>query len=213
MTSAAADPAAQLARLRAGDQVVFRQVVRELDATLRRLARGHLRSDALVDEVVQDTWLAVIKGLDHFEERASFRTWVCRILLNRARTVAVRDGRTPPLSSLGDGEEPGGIDADRFAASGKWATPPVPWQIEEPARLLADKQTRALVEGALAELPARQREVVTLRDVHGWTSEEVCNALDVTETNQRVLLHRGRAKLRSVLEARLAEPAALESPP
>jgi len=188
-------------RLRAGDEAAFRAVVGALHGTLRRLARGHVRTDAAVDEVIQDTWLAVIRGLDGFEGRSSFRTWVCRILLNRARTMAVRDGRTVPMSSLDDAEQ---IDADRFTPAGKWARPPAPWDDEDPARLLARKELRALVEDGLEALPARQREVVFLRDVQGWTSEEVCNALDLTETNQRVLLHRGRARLRALLEERLS---------
>lgn len=204
VTSAPASPAddtALVARLRAGDEAAFIRVVGELSGGLRRIVRGSLRDPALAEEVLQDTWLAVVQGLERFEGRSSFRTWVTRIALNRARTVATRAGRTVPVSSLGREDED--EDVDRFAADGMWARPPRPWIDEDPERLLARKEVVAQLDDALDELPARQREVVVLRDVLGWTSAEVCNALELEETNQRVLLHRGRTRLRALLERTL----------
>jgi RNA polymerase sigma-70 factor, ECF subfamily len=195
------DDSLLVAQLRAGDEASFSRVVGELGPGLARLVRGVLRDPALVEEVVQETWLAVVNGLDDFEERASFRTWVSRIALNRARTVATRAARTVPLSSLARDEEP--VDLDRFSDNGRWAQPPRPWGDEDPETLLARKEVMVRLDAALDQLPERQREVVVLRDVLGWTSEEVCNVLELEETNQRVLLHRGRARLRSLLEEML----------
>ncbi len=189
--------------LRAGDEAAFTSLVRTLHPTLRRLARGLVRSDALIDEVIQDTWVAVLNGLDRFEGRSSLRTWICRILLNRARTTGSRDARSQPMSSLGD-EEDDAVDADRFGPGGRWTRPPAPWDDEDPARIAARNELIVLLEHAVDDLPDKQRVVVLLRDVQGWTPEEVCNALDLSETNQRVLLHRGRAQLRAVLETNLA---------
>lgn len=198
------DDATLVAALRAGDDAAFVRVVRAYDATLRRLARGYV-GEALVDEVVQDTWIGVLRGLATFEARAAFRTWVCRILINRARTLAVRAARTVPLSSLGppggEGGE-GGSDGDDLAGAPP-AGPPAAWAEEDPARLAAQHELIAFVEQAVAALPERQRVVVTLRDLHDWSAEDVCNALDLTESNQRVLLHRGRLRVRAMLEQRL----------
>ncbi len=203
---------ARVARLRAGDEQAFVALVGELDGLLRRLARGIVRSEAQVDDAVQDTWIAVIRGLAGFEERSTLRTWICRILLNRARTAAVKDGRLVPASALdgdGDGDGDGhGDGLDRFAADGSWAAPPAAWT-EERADVLAGRaELVALTSAAIDRLPERQRQVVTLRDVQGWTAEEVCNALDLTETNQRVLLHRARARVRVAVEAVLARGGA-----
>jgi RNA polymerase sigma-70 factor (ECF subfamily) len=199
------DPAL-VAQLRAGDEATFARVVGEVTPGLARLVRGVLRDVQLIDEVIQETWLAVINGLDAFEERASFRTWVSGIALNRARTVATRALRTVPLSALEhDDQQP--LDADRFGPNGMWLQPPRPWIDEDPESLLARKEVMTRLDAALDELPERQREVVVLRDVQGWTSEEVCNALQLGETNQRVLLHRGRTRLRALLEEMLKAPA------
>ncbi len=192
-----------LAQLRAGDEAAFSRIVTELTPALARLLRGVLRDKALIDEAIQDTWLAVVQGLDAFEGRAALKTWITRIALNRARTMAVRAGRTVPLSAL-EGDE--AVDPERFRADGMWARPPERWHEENPERLLARKELFAKVDAALDELPERQREVVVLRDVLDWTSEEVCNALELEETNQRVLLHRGRARLRALLEQMLKLP-------
>lgn len=201
-----------VARLRAGDEQAFLAVVREHDRLLRRLARGIVRSEAQVDDVVQETWLAVIRGLTTFEGRSTLRTWICRILLNRARTAAARDARTVPASALvGDGDDDGGGDdvgtVAAFGASGGWVTPPAAWTEERADVLVHRAALVAATADAIAALPERQRLVVTLRDVQGWTSEEVCNALDLTETNQRVLLHRARGRIRAAVEAALAQGA------
>lgn len=179
-------------RLRAGDEAAFASVVRELHDTLRRLARTILRDDALVDEAIQDAWIGVLRGLDRFEGRSSFRTWVCSILVNRARTLAARHRHHEELPD----DDAAGADA--------LDARPVAWADESPARLAERAELVAFVGEALERLPARQRAVVMLRDVKAWTSDEVCEALGISEGNQRVLLHRGRAQLRGMLEAHLA---------
>jgi len=192
-------------RLRAGDEATFRALVRQYHDTLRQLARAIVRSDALVDEAIQETWLAVVRGLDGFEGRSALRTWVCRILVNRARTLAVRDQRSVPMSALGpddDGDD--AIDADRFAADGGWQRPPTPWTDEDPGSLAQRRELVAVVGDVIEQLPERQRAVLVLRDVKGWDADEVCQALELTEANQRVLLHRARARVRDALEQRLA---------
>lgn len=193
-----------LAQLRAGDDAAFARLVRGLDGLLRRLAAGIVKTQAEVDDVVQETWMAVIRGLGAFEGRSSIRTWICQILLNRARTRAVRAGRTVPMSALGDDSTEPAVD--RFTADGRWATPPVAWSEERPDVLAQRGEVLAAVERAIAALPDRQREVILLRDVEGWSSEEVCNALDLTESNQRVLLHRARGRIRAIVEAAVASP-------
>lgn len=201
---AEAEPAL-VARLRAGDEQAFVALVRELDGLLRRLARGIVRSEAQVDDAVQDAWTAVVRGLRTFEGRSTLRTWICRILLNRARTAAVKDGRMVPESALaGDDGDDDGAGLDRFSASGAWAAPPAAWTEERPDVLAARVELVALTGAAIEALPERQRLVVVLRDVQGWTAEEVCNALDLSETNQRVLLHRARGRVRLAVEAALA---------
>ncbi len=190
--------------LRAGDEETFRRLVREWHAPLLRVAQIFVPSRAIAEEVVQETWLRVLGALDRFEGRSSLKTWVFRILANTAKTRAQREGRVIPFSSLQDpGRVPeAAVDADRFLSDdhpqhpGGWASPP---QALPEERLLA-AETRARIAAAIDELPANQRAVITLRDVEGWDSDEVCNALDITEVNQRVLLHRARAKVRNALE-------------
>lgn len=199
-----------LARLREGDPRAFDELVGRYHGRLVRLARLFVSTDASADEVVQDTWLAVLDGLDAFEGRSSLLTWISRILVNRAKTRGVRDARMLPLSALGedthdDGPEPA-VDPARFNAKGMWTAPPVRWDDESPERLAGNAELMGLVEDELRRLPERQRIVVLLRDTLGWTSEEVCNALEVNETNQRVLLHRARARLRARLEAHFEKP-------
>ena len=179
-------------RLRAGDEAAFTGAVRALHDTLRRLARTILRSDALVDEAIQDAWIGVLRGLDRFEGRSSFRTWVCSILVNRARTLAARDRHHEELPD------------DDLAGAAALDARPVAWTDESPARLAERAELVALVGAALEQLPPRQRAVVMLRDVKAWDADEVCEALGISEGNQRVLLHRGRAQLRAMLEAHLA---------
>ncbi len=195
--------------LRAGDEDAFARLVREYQPSLVRVARIYVSSQAAAEEVAAETWLAVLNGLDRFEGRSSLRTWIFRILTNIAKTRGQRDGRTLPFSAL---EDPGrvpeaALDADRFLGPehprwpGHWAVRPEPWP--EEAVIAAETQSR-LAE-AIEALPPAQRAVISLRDVEGWSSEEVRNALELSETNQRVLLHRARAKVRRALESYLGE--------
>jgi RNA polymerase sigma-70 factor, ECF subfamily len=184
-----------LAALRAGDEQAFITLVRRHHSAMLRLALGYVPSVAIAEEVVQDTWLAVLRGLGGFEGRSTLRTWLLRILVNRARTAGVRERRTVAVPD----PEPA-VDPSRFDATGTWSSPPERWAEEAHDRLRA-AQIAARLRSAMGELPARQREVVTLRDVEGLTSNEVCSVLDISEANQRVLLHRGRSRLRQVVES------------
>jgi RNA polymerase sigma-70 factor (ECF subfamily) len=203
-----------IAALRRGDEGAFKALVEEHSPFLLRLAMMHVPSKAIAEEVVQDTWLGVLKGLDRFEGRSSLRTWIASILLNNARTRGQREGRIVPFALLRRRYEEGhgpSLDPDRFQGRrgelpGWWARPPAAWESPE-AQLAADETRRVLIE-AIRGLPPRQREVITLRDVNGWPSEDVCNALDLSETNQRVLLHRARSKVRAALESHFAEEEA-----
>ncbi len=194
-----------VARLRAGDEDAFRELLDRYDAPLRRVARTYVATDTAADEVVQDTWLGVLRGIDRFEQRSSLKTWIFRILMNIARTRGTRDKRSVPFSSLGpEGDDEPTIAADRFQGPdgrypGHWSAFPTRWHDHPEIRAVAH-ETLDVVRAALDMLPPAQQEVVRLRDLEGWTSFEVCNALGLTETNQRVLLHRGRAKLRAALE-------------
>ncbi|HEX6117389.1 MAG TPA: sigma-70 family RNA polymerase sigma factor [Solirubrobacterales bacterium] len=197
--------------LRAGDAGAFEALVGELNPGLLRLAMAHVSSRSVAEEVVGDTWIAVIEGIDGFEGRSALRTWIFQILINKARTRGKRDARSLPFSSLrrrgGNGEEPA-VDADRFQGPageypGHWARPPVAWS--SPDERLASDEARDVMLRAIAELPPRQQEVLVMRDIQGLTSEEARNALDVEETNQRVLLHRARSKVRAALEEHFDE--------
>jgi RNA polymerase sigma-70 factor, ECF subfamily len=196
-----------VARLRGGDESAFAGLVARWSPMMLRVARSHVSTDASSEEVVQETWMAVIRGLDAFEGRSSLRTWVFRILTNLAKTRGVRESRSVPMSSWRPTHDGGPtVDPDRFRPAGgdfphNW-TPvgaPVPWE-PGPEQSAVAGEIRRLLAAALADLPDRQRAVVTLRDVHGLSSEEVCSTLDLSQANQRVLLHRGRARLRTVLE-------------
>ena len=196
------DDAVLVARLRAGDQQAFAAVVRQWSPAMLRVARAYVHSHASAEEVVQEAWLGVVRGLDGFEGRAPLRSWVFRILVNCAR----RRGRIESRMSAelrGPTVDPSRFRGDDDPYPGHWRNDAAPadWG-PEPVLLAAE--FRALLEKALAELPERQRAVVELRDVHAFDGEEVCELLDLTPANQRVLLHRGRAKLRSVLEGALA---------
>jgi RNA polymerase sigma-70 factor (ECF subfamily) len=207
---APADPdAALLERLRRGDEDAFRALVEEHGPFLMRLVMMHVPSRAIAEEVVQDTWLAALNGLDRFEGRSMLRTWLASIALNKARTRGTREGRILPFALLRRRYEEGGgpaLDPDRFQGKrgerpGWWASPPVAW--EDPQSRLEANETRDVLLRAIRDLPPRQREVITLRDISGWDAEEVRNALDLSETNQRVLLHRARSKVRAALEEHL----------
>jgi RNA polymerase sigma-70 factor (ECF subfamily) len=203
------DDAAVIAALRAGDENVFAALVREYNTMLLRVAQIYVASRAVAEEVVQETWIGVLNGIDRFEGRSSLKTWIFRILTNIAKTRGQREGRTVPFSAL---ERPeavpeAAVEADRFLPPdherwpGHWATKPEPWPED---RLLAT-ETLGIVDRAIDELPPAQRAVIGLRDVQGWSAEETCNALGVSETNQRVLLHRARSKVRRALEDYLSE--------
>ena len=193
--------------LRAKDEAAFREVVVGYHSAMIRLASFHVSSRAVAEEVVQDTWLAVVKGLDRFEGRSSFKTWVFAILANRARSRGAREHRTVPFSSLEADERTPGVPGERFQPpsdrwAGHWSEPPSPWTDVAAARLEGD-ETRTLIFDAIRSLPPQQREVMALRDVEGWSAEAVCSALSLSEANQRVLLHRARGKVRAVLEQNL----------
>ncbi len=199
------------AALRRGDEAAFAQLVSRYHAPLRRLALTYVRSAAVAEEVVQETWLGVIRGIGSFEERASLKTWIFRILANTAKTRAQREARTVPLSALAplsDDEDGPAVDPDRFLDQqherwpGHWASPPSRWD-ELPEEHLVGRETLDTLRRAIDALPPAQRQVIVLRDVEGWEAEEVCTLLGLSEGNQWVLLHRARSKVRQALEDRL----------
>jgi RNA polymerase sigma-70 factor, ECF subfamily len=189
--------------LRAGDEEVFMELIRALNPSLLRVARMFVPTAALAEDVVQETWLAVFNGIDRFEGRSSLKTWIFRILTNTAKTRGERERRSVPFSALDtdDGGFEPAVERSRFTGTGQWAVLPRAWPED---RLLA-KETLSVVERAIERLPPSQRTVITLRDIEGWTADEVRNALELSETNQRVLLHRARAKVRRSLEQYLSE--------
>jgi RNA polymerase sigma-70 factor (ECF subfamily) len=186
-----------VARLRAGDEAAFRFLVDRYHCSLLRLAQTMVPSRAVAEEVVQDTWLGLVRGIDRFEGRSSLRTWLFHVLVNRARSTGVHERRP----TIGAGPS---VDPSRFGDDGGWTDPPAPWPDEVDDRLVA-AQLAEQIRPRLAELPAMQRQVVTLRDVEGLSAEEVCALLDLTEGNQRVLLHRGRSRLRGMLEREMGK--------
>lgn len=196
-----------VARLRTGDELAFMELVERYNGVLLRLALPFVPSRAVAEEVVQETWLGVIPGIDRFEGRSALKTWLFRILVNRAKTRGERERRTVPFSSLANAEAASHemlVEADRFLPSGDlwaghWAASPRSWAGEPEKRLLAKETTRVITD-AVDALPEGRRAVVSLRDIAGWSSGEVCDELGISEVNQRVLLHRGRTKVRTVLE-------------
>jgi RNA polymerase sigma-70 factor (ECF subfamily) len=197
------DEAELVEALRAGDEAAFAELVREYHASLLRVAQIYVSSRAAAEDVVGETWLAVLQGIDRFEGRSSLKTWIFTILTNRAKTRAQRERRTIPFSALQPDRVPEpALDPDRFRGPddprwpGHWASPPQAWPED---RVLAHETREKLAE-AIELLPPSQRAVISLRDLEGWSPEEVCNALSISETNQRVLLHRARSKVRKVLE-------------
>lgn len=206
---ATVDDAQLVEALRRGDERVFEQLTREYSASLLRVAQIYVASRAVAEEVVQETWIGVLNGLERFESRSTLKTWIFRILTNIAKTRAQREGRTLPFSAL---ERPGtvpepAVEPERFLPPehdrwpGHWSSRPEPW----PEERLVAAETRGVLERAIEELPPAQRAVISLRDLEGWSSAETCNALGLTETNQRVLLHRARSKVRQALEDYLSE--------
>jgi len=189
--------------LRQGSEQAFASLLQRYHTSLLRLARTIVHDRELAEEVVQDTWLGVVRGLDKFRGDSSLKTWIFRIMVNIARTRVVRERRSVPFSACGDdlAQEP--VDADRFLSDGRWASAPKSWDTIPDQRLLADETLRR-IQDVIAALPPVQREVITLRDVGGWPAEEVCAVLGLSEGNQRVLLHRARSKVRATLESHLA---------
>jgi len=200
------DDQALVARLREHDGAAFRELVNGHTGRLLRLATMFVPGTAVAEEVVQETWIAVVKGIDGFEGRSSLSTWITRILLNIARTSGQKERRTVPFSAL-DGGGPGApaVDSDRFTGPpghGVWSEPPARWS-DLPEARLESRETFAVVLQTVRQLPEQQRWVVVLRDVEDWSSTDVCDYLGITEGNQRVLLHRGRSVVRAALEDRL----------
>jgi RNA polymerase sigma-70 factor (ECF subfamily) len=207
----ARDDAQLVAALRRRDEDAFTELVERHHPALVRLARSFVGTHAAAEEVAQETWLAVLQGIDSFEERSSVKTWLFRILVNRAKTRGVRDARSVPFSSIADGGDDGpSVDPDRFHDSahprwpGHWASPPLPFG-DLPEERLLSRETRAVIADAIAGLPPGQRRVIELRDVEGVSAEETRELLDLSEGNQRVLLHRARSRVRDALERYLSE--------
>jgi RNA polymerase sigma-70 factor (ECF subfamily) len=188
--------------LRAGDEAAFARVVSEWSRPMVALARGFVSTDASAEEVVQETWLAVINGLDRFEGRSSLKTWILSILVNQAKTRGTREARSVPFASLEADDHAPAVDPGRFRGpheqyTGGWRAFPANWNA---ASIVEDRETLRVAMRAIAELPLTQQTVIRMRDVEGYSSEEVCATLDVSEANQRVLLHRARSRVRSALE-------------
>lgn len=210
MSVVGADPDATLVeRLRAGEQAAFAELVQRYSGAVMRLAGVYAPTTAVAEEVAQETWVGVLRGLERFERRSSFRTWLVQIALNQARTRGERERRTIPFASFADREiadDAPAVDPERFLGADHdrwphhWATPPRRWD-ESPDRHAESAETLARVREAIERLPPAQRVVITLRDMYGCEPAEVCNALDLTETNQTVLLHRARSRVRSDLES------------
>jgi RNA polymerase sigma-70 factor (ECF subfamily) len=204
---ALADDLSLIEQLRGGNEAAFEVLIERYTNAMLRLALVYVSVWAVAEEVVQETWLAVLESLGRFEGRSSLKTWMFRILTNRAKTRAQREGRSIPFSSLLDCgpefPEPA-IDHERFwpvehQSSGHWASFPATCQ-EMPEERLLSQETRTCIHRAIAALPPTQLEIISLRDIEGWTAKETCALLGISEVNQRVLLHRARAKVRTLLE-------------
>jgi RNA polymerase sigma-70 factor, ECF subfamily len=195
--------AALVERLRAGDEEAFRALLRRHHRAMVRVIDAIVRRAAVAEEIAQEAWINVMRGLHGFDGRGSLKGWIFRIAVNAAKARAEREAREVPASSLGDGDDEGepAVEASRFQDEGRWAghwsAPPAPWRPDE--RLLS-AETRALIARAIDALPALQRQVITLRDTQDLDADETCGILGITEANQRVLLHRARSKVRQALE-------------
>lgn len=202
--------------LRRGDEQAFASLIERYHSSLLRLAMSYVATREAAEDVVQETWLGVLNGIDRFEARSSLKTWIFRILVNRAKTKGIRDRRSVPFSALdGDGDEhQPSVDPSRFQegsrSAGAWSAPPESWEGIPEQRLLSG-ETAAFVDEAIALLPERQRAVITLRDIRGFTAQETCEVLGLTEANQRVLLHRARSKVRARLEEYLGSAEAADA--
>jgi RNA polymerase sigma-70 factor (ECF subfamily) len=199
-----ADDLALVARLRAGDEQAFETLISRHYSTMLAVARRYVASRAVADEVVQETWLGVLQGLERFEGRSSLKTWIFAILVNLAKTRGVRERRTVPFASLGGEAGEPAVDAERFQGAhepfpGHWRRYPAPWAAT-PDVVAEDRETVRVAMRAIAELPPVQQAVIRMRDLQGMDSDEVCEMLEVSPANQRVLLHRARSRVRTALE-------------
>jgi RNA polymerase sigma-70 factor, ECF subfamily len=199
-----------VASLRAGDERAFRELYRRHYPAMKRVARAYVESDAVAEEIIQETWVGILTGIERFQGRSAIGTWMFSILINQAKTHGTRERRALPFSSITPaGGDERAVDADRFQSEdeawpGHWATPPRPWQ--NPDRRALSLETRERLKKALAELPHRQRLIVALRDVDGLSSGEICSLLGLSRENERVLLHRARSRLRAALEEYIDGP-------
>ena len=196
-----------VARLRAGDEAAFERLVTELYGTMLTVARTYVKDRAVAEEVVQEAWLGVIRGLDGFEGRASLKTWILSILVNQAKTRGTREARSVPFASLVPEDDAPAVEPERFRGpnepyTGGWRSFPADWSATA-GTIVEDRETIRVAMRAIAELPLTQQTVIRMRDVEGYSAEEVCATLDVSEANQRVLLHRARSRVRSALERHL----------
>ena len=187
------DERSVVAALRERDEATFMMLVEAWHGSMVRVAGAYVPSRAVADEVVQETWLAVLGGIDRFEERSSLKTWIFRILANRARTRAVREAKQVPFSSL-EGDDGPAVDPSAFGPGGGWERLP-----ERPDERALTAELRQEIGQAIAGLPEQQRTVITLRDVAGLDGPEVADLLDISEGNQRVILHRARSRVRETL--------------
>jgi RNA polymerase sigma-70 factor, ECF subfamily len=208
VTQATPTPAAHevelLARLRAGDERAFEALIDRYHSTMLAVARSYVRTRAIAEEVVQDAWVGVLKGLDRFEGRSSLKTWILRIVVNTAMTRGVREARSVPFSSLAAEGEEVAVDPDRFrgpddAFPGHWNGYPGDWR-SLPEETLLGRETLEVVKRTIEGLPVAQQRVITLRDIMGLSGDEACAALELSPGNQRVLLHRARSRVRAELE-------------
>jgi RNA polymerase sigma-70 factor, ECF subfamily len=204
VTIATTAEAELLARLRAGDEKAFEMLVGRLYGTMLAVARAYVKDRAVAEEVVQEAWLGVVQGLDRFEGRSSLKTWILSILVNQAKTRGTREARTVPFASLAPEDHAPAVDPERFRGpheqyTGGWRSFPANWSAAA-GSIVEDRETLRVAMRAIAELPLTQQTVIRMRDVEGYSSEEVCEVLDVSEANQRVLLHRARSRVRAALE-------------
>jgi len=201
------EDAALVGRLLAGDEDAFTGLVDRYHGRLLLLARSFVKDQATAEEVVQETWMGVLRGLRSFEGRSALKTWIFRILVNRAKTRGVREARSVPMSGLGEDDGPNepAVDPARFGSSGMWARPPRRWEDDTPEAVLLRQEARRRLAQAIEDLPPRQRTVLVLRDLEGVSAQEVCNILEIADTNQRVMLHRARSALHRALERYLEE--------
>ena len=205
-TSPQEQDAALVAALRRGDADAFATLVDRHSPAMIRVAMAYVPSRAAAEEAVQETWIAVVRGIDAFEGRSSLKTWIFRILTNVAMRAGARERRSVPFAALAEAENTGepSVDPDRFLPAdhalfpGHWAIMPTRWPTPEEGLLAGE--TREVIAAAIAKLPAAQRTVIALRDVEGWSSEEVCEALEISAGNQRILLHRARSRVRNAIE-------------